>query len=219
MRTDLGPLSRIACAFISVVFSQPQRVPRLIHITEASLVPDQALGAHRCGASARARNGPSLTSDFNHSQLIVSMCRNPNFAWAQRKDRVFVTIEVPNCDKKASTVNIEGQSLKFKGKTDTQEWELDIELYGELNTEVRPAGRIGCSVLLCTAAGTSRPPTASWCAGEQIHYRRPKRADLVDAKGGRGALAATPEGGNMSDRHRAPQDCRCAPFRGLYPDA
>ena len=154
VRTDLGPLSRIACVFISVVFSQPQRVPRLIHITEASLVPDQALGAHRCGASARARKGPSLTSDFNHSQLIVSMCRNPNFAWAQRKDRVFVTIEVPNCDKKASTVNIEGQSLKFKGKTDTQEYELDIELYGELNTEVRPAGRIG--FLFCCARPQER---------------------------------------------------------------
>merc|ERR1712224_479514 len=71
----------------------------------------------------------------NRRQERTMPAMNPNFAWAQRKDRVFDTIEVPNCDKKASTVNIEGQSLKFKGKTDAQEYELDIELYGELNTE------------------------------------------------------------------------------------
>merc|ERR1712025_1047709 len=60
--------------------------------------------------------------------------RTPLVLWAQRKDRVFVSIQLDNCVK--PTVEIKDGSLYFKGKGGPNQIDHEVKL--EFNKEINP---------------------------------------------------------------------------------
>ena len=57
----------------------------------------------------------------------------PILKWAQRKDRLFITILVVHAKK--PIVEIEGKKLKYNGTDGKVDYAFDIELYGEIDKE------------------------------------------------------------------------------------
>ena len=56
----------------------------------------------------------------------------PNIKWAERKDRLFVTIELN--EVKEPKINLtDDNRLTFTGKVENTSYNLDIELFGEVN--------------------------------------------------------------------------------------
>lgn len=62
------------------------------------------------------------------------MIRLPPIKWAQRKDRVFLTIEVR--DIKGEKVDLQPESLKFSGVSDGQTYEFNLNFFDEVSVEV-----------------------------------------------------------------------------------
>lgn len=58
---------------------------------------------------------------------------NPTILWAQDRDIVFVTIQV--VDIKEHDIQIESNKVIFKGKNKTNEYNLDLDLFTDINIE------------------------------------------------------------------------------------
>jgi len=60
---------------------------------------------------------------------------HPNAVWAQRTDVIFLTIQLEDC--KDPTIKMEETSMTFKGHggPDKKEYTLNVDLYGEIDTE------------------------------------------------------------------------------------
>ena len=57
----------------------------------------------------------------------------PMLKWAQRKDRLFITIMVVHTKK--PNVEIEGKKLKYKGTDGKNNYSFDLELYDEIDKD------------------------------------------------------------------------------------
>mmetsp|Transcript_132942 Transcript_132942/g.187858 ORF Transcript_132942/g.187858 Transcript_132942/m.187858 type:complete len:229 (+) Transcript_132942:25-711(+) len=55
----------------------------------------------------------------------------PPIKWAQRKDSVYVTIDVP--DVKDEQISLKDTTLSFKGKSGDRTYELELEFFAELD--------------------------------------------------------------------------------------
>lgn len=60
------------------------------------------------------------------------MSQYPNILWAQRKDRIFMTIDVR--DIKNETVELKEESVHFKGETKDKHYEVTLDLYKQVDT-------------------------------------------------------------------------------------
>ena len=58
--------------------------------------------------------------------------------WAQRADKVILTVKLEGCNEKDTTIEIKEQSVYFKGKggTNKTDHEVLMELNKEIDTEV-----------------------------------------------------------------------------------
>eukprot|EP00871_Galdieria_phlegrea_P005759 jgi/Galph1/670/GphlegSOOS_G5405.1 len=57
----------------------------------------------------------------------------PDFYWAQRKDKLFLTIDVPNVDKNTAAIQLKGDGyLDFKARGGELHEQADYELHLEL---------------------------------------------------------------------------------------
>jgi len=74
----------------------------------------------------------------------------PAVLWAQRKDRIFLTINVRECPKNYK-LNIESKKIIFSGKNEqsNKEYVLDLELYGEVNSEKYKMKASDADIQLC----------------------------------------------------------------------
>jgi prostaglandin-E synthase len=59
---------------------------------------------------------------------------SPNVKWAQRKDKLYITIEIR--DIKNEKIDLQPTSLSFFGESDDKHYEFKIEFYDEINVEV-----------------------------------------------------------------------------------
>ena len=57
----------------------------------------------------------------------------PILKWAQRKDKLFITINVVHSKK--PTIEIEGKKMKYQGTDGNINYSFDIELYDEIDKE------------------------------------------------------------------------------------
>ena len=57
----------------------------------------------------------------------------PTLKWAQRKDKLYLTINVIH--SKTPTIEIKGKKMKYEGTDGTKNYSFDIELYDEIDTE------------------------------------------------------------------------------------
>ena len=57
----------------------------------------------------------------------------PTLKWAQRKDKLYLTINVIHSKK--PTIEIKGKKMKYEGTDGTKNYSFDIELYDEIDTE------------------------------------------------------------------------------------
>ena len=57
----------------------------------------------------------------------------PTLKWAQRKDKLYLTINVVHSKK--PTIEIKGKKTKYEGTDGTKNYSFDIELYDEIDTE------------------------------------------------------------------------------------
>lgn len=91
------------------------------------------------GARVRGRSSGSETVS------VKEMPFTPDFSWAQRKDKVFVTVKVPNVKKDTAILKVtpEGQ-VYFKGiggeLGHEREYELDIRLLHEIKADEAQCG-------------------------------------------------------------------------------
>jgi cytosolic prostaglandin-E synthase len=62
----------------------------------------------------------------------MNTTHSPNIKWAERKDKLYVTIELN--DVKNPTINLtEDNRIVFSGSSQDKEYALDLELFGEIN--------------------------------------------------------------------------------------
>lgn len=57
------------------------------------------------------------------------------FKWAERSDRVFLTLEVPDCKDVKISIEKEGTEVQFRGKTATAEYDQTIPLANKVDTD------------------------------------------------------------------------------------
>ena len=57
----------------------------------------------------------------------------PTLKWAQRKDKLYLTINVVHSKK--PSIEIKGKKMKYEGTDGTKNYSFDIELYDEIDTE------------------------------------------------------------------------------------
>jgi len=60
---------------------------------------------------------------------------NAPVMWAQRKDSVYVTINVPDVDAKAATVKLTADKLVFSGKSNGKDYSVDLEFFADVDPE------------------------------------------------------------------------------------
>eukprot|EP00804_Cyclotella_cryptica_P029828 CCRYP_010748-RA/>CCRYP_010748-RA protein AED:0.29 eAED:0.29 QI:210/1/0.66/1/1/1/3/0/170 len=53
--------------------------------------------------------------------------------WAQRSDSLYITIALP--DVKDESINLQNTTLKFKGKSEGRDYEVDIEFFKAVDAE------------------------------------------------------------------------------------
>lgn len=70
--------------------------------------------------------------------IIRSFCsRHPEVKWAQRNDKVFLTVQLP--DSKDAKVNLQPDGIftfTAKGGAENHAYELKLELFDKVNVEV-----------------------------------------------------------------------------------
>ena len=64
---------------------------------------------------------------------MASKTQFPILKWAQRKDKLFITINVVHSKK--PTIEIEGKKMKYQGTDGNINYSFDIELYDEIDKE------------------------------------------------------------------------------------
>ena len=64
---------------------------------------------------------------------MTSKTQFPILKWAQRKDKLFITINVVHSKK--PTIEIEGKKMKYQGTDGNLNYAFDIELYDEIDKE------------------------------------------------------------------------------------
>ena len=64
---------------------------------------------------------------------MASKTQFPILKWAQRKDKLFITINVVHSKK--PTIEIEGKKMKYQGIDGNINYAFDIELYDEIDKE------------------------------------------------------------------------------------
>lgn len=120
-------------------------------VTLGQLLPAvQRSAGHRCGI----RSAPT---DFN-----ITMPLLPNIQWAQRKDRLYLTIDLQNA--KDPTIKLDNGSdgkhghVSFKGKAqshatgaDAHEYEAELDLFGAIDSEESKISTSDRSVFLVIA--------------------------------------------------------------------
>ena len=68
--------------------------------------------------------------------LILCSARVPNVAWAERSDRIFITIEVSDCpDAKVDIAEDGHLSFKGTGGTDKATYECQLQLFKPVNSK------------------------------------------------------------------------------------
>ena len=60
--------------------------------------------------------------------------KSPDLKWAQRKDRLFITIDLPDVENPQINLKPEGKLL-FEGKVKTAEYLIDLDLFKEVVVE------------------------------------------------------------------------------------
>ena len=63
----------------------------------------------------------------------MSQNQFPTLKWAQRKDKLYITINVVHSKK--PTIEIKGKKMKYEGTDGTKNYSFEIELYDEIDTE------------------------------------------------------------------------------------
>ena len=63
----------------------------------------------------------------------MSQKQFPTLKWAQRKDKLYITINVVHSKK--PTIEIKGKKMKYEGTDGTKNYSFEIELYDEIDTE------------------------------------------------------------------------------------
>jgi prostaglandin-E synthase len=58
----------------------------------------------------------------------------PNIKWAQRKDKIFITIDVVGVKSPQIDI-VDGKTLKFQGTDETHKYAFELELYDEVSKE------------------------------------------------------------------------------------
>lgn len=60
----------------------------------------------------------------------------PSVIWAQRSDRLYLTIQVEDC--KDQVINLEPEKLYFKGKggVEGKDYEITLEFFKDINPKV-----------------------------------------------------------------------------------
>lgn len=69
---------------------------------------------------------------------LIKCSRHPEVKWAQRLDKVFITVQLP--DSKDSKVNLEPDGVfTFTGSagSENHQYELKLELFEKVNVDVR----------------------------------------------------------------------------------
>eukprot|EP00282_Hemiselmis_andersenii_P006268 CAMPEP_0114134458 /NCGR_PEP_ID=MMETSP0043_2-20121206/14177_1 /TAXON_ID=464988 /ORGANISM="Hemiselmis andersenii, Strain CCMP644" /LENGTH=233 /DNA_ID=CAMNT_0001228117 /DNA_START=3 /DNA_END=700 /DNA_ORIENTATION=+ len=59
------------------------------------------------------------------------MTKAPNAKWAQRKDKIFLTINIPNLDPAKTKINVTPTNFSFT----SDEWSLVFDTFGEVNPD------------------------------------------------------------------------------------
>mmetsp|Transcript_8613 Transcript_8613/g.17460 ORF Transcript_8613/g.17460 Transcript_8613/m.17460 type:complete len:121 (-) Transcript_8613:262-624(-) len=86
----------------------------------------------------------------------------PHFAWAQRKDHVRITVDVPNVDKQGVIVELEDRGhVFFKGvggaSSDKHQYELSIDLLRGIKSDESKWSVGARNVVLILVKGESGP--------------------------------------------------------------
>ena len=63
----------------------------------------------------------------------MSQKQFPTLKWAQRKDKLYITINVVH--SKTPKIEINGKKMKYEGTDGTKNYSFEIELYDEIDTE------------------------------------------------------------------------------------
>ena len=71
----------------------------------------------------------------------------PDLKWAQRKDRLFVTIDLPDVESPQISLKPEGK-LMFEGKVKAAEYHIDLDLFKEVVVEESRWNLKGRNILL-----------------------------------------------------------------------
>lgn len=77
------------------------------------------------------------TSTITVNICLLKYSRHPEVKWAQRLDKVFITVQLP--DSKDSKVNLEPDGVfTFSGSagSENHHYELKLELFDKVNVEV-----------------------------------------------------------------------------------
>lgn len=114
-------------------------------------LPTESVGRGREGregnrTKVRSRRSTRHATDRSTQHAMAHL---PDVLWAQRTDRILLTIEVPDCERPTLDVgNVSDGTgyVKFRGTNQTTgtEYELDLELYGRIDpngNKMRAGGR------------------------------------------------------------------------------
>jgi hypothetical protein len=85
--------------------------------------------------------GIFLKSTILLTNHTLTTSHTPDFYWAQRKDKLFLTIDVPNVDKNQVSIELtDDGKLSFKGRGgelhEKADYELHLELLHPIKAEV-----------------------------------------------------------------------------------
>uniref|UniRef100_A0A0D9Z855 Co-chaperone protein p23 n=1 Tax=Oryza glumipatula TaxID=40148 RepID=A0A0D9Z855_9ORYZ len=109
----------------------PASSPRSSKKNPNPSTPNRHAGREERTTSHRAR--PNRRSCFPEEK---NMSRHPSTKWAQRSDKVFLTIELPDARDVKLNLKPEGQFIfSAKGPADDTPYELDLELFDAVNVE------------------------------------------------------------------------------------
>uniref|UniRef100_A0A0E0D1F0 Co-chaperone protein p23 n=1 Tax=Oryza meridionalis TaxID=40149 RepID=A0A0E0D1F0_9ORYZ len=109
----------------------PASSPRSSKKNPNPSTPNRHAGREERTTSHRAR--PNRRSCFPEEK---NMSRHPSTKWAQRSDKVFLTIELPDARDVKLNLKPEGQFIfSAKGPADDTPYELDLELSDAVNVE------------------------------------------------------------------------------------
>jgi len=79
------------------------------------------------------QNGRTFSSFLKSSKIMQGTTLTPPVLWAQRKDRLLLTIDLP--DIKDPKINITSTTLTFEGSSQGKVYNLNLELLHEIKPE------------------------------------------------------------------------------------